>query len=81
MLTSPRDSVRGGAAGALGSAAEGCAGQGLADGAPLIWLSYSSHYSRRSSRIALRFWISGLTASLKPATSKSASQRSGVING
>ncbi len=35
----------------------------------------------RSSRLAFSFRISGFTLSLKPASSKSFIQRSGVING
>jgi hypothetical protein len=42
---------------------------------------FSTLLIRINNRMALRFRISGLTASLKPASSKSASQRSGVISG
>jgi len=37
--------------------------------------------SRPSKRIALPFKMPGITSGLKPATSKSFIQRSGVING
>ncbi len=46
-----------------------------------VTITVQAALSRPSKRIALPFKMPGITSGLKPATSKSFIQRSGVING